>query len=133
MEVSPLAAPDVARELVLLGCSGMPKIRQGGSSKAGPVVTDNGMWIIDAPFKQLLLPKDMAGADDARGQGADGVWEVSALARRLESIFGVLAVGIFYGKTGFDVTKDGGERGGQKPVAVYIGMEDGSTLVRNIK
>jgi ribose 5-phosphate isomerase A len=125
-----LAAPDVARELVLLGCTGVPKIRQGGSAKAGPIVTDNGMWIIDAPFKPLLLPKDLE--DGKKGEGEDGVWEVSALARRLESIFGVLAVGVFYGTTGFDVAGKGGERGGQRPVAAFFGMADGSVQVRSV-
>lgn len=127
MEVSPKAAPDVLRELVLLGSSG-PKIRQGGSAKAGPVVTDNGMWIIDAPFKQLLLPKDLDGS--IQGKGEDGSWEVTALAEKLKSLIGVLEVGLFYGKTGFDVASEGGERGGQKPIAAYFGMEDGSVVSR---
>lgn len=114
---------------MLLGCTGVPKVRQGGSSKAGPVVTDNGMWIIDAPFKQLLLPKDL---EAGRKDGEDGVWEVSTLARKLESIFGVLAVGLFYGTTGYDVARAGAERGGQKPVAAYFGMADGSVEVRKV-
>jgi len=68
-----LAAPTIKRILITLGSSD-PKIRQGGSAKAGPVVTDNGMWIMDAPFPKLLLPSDLT--DDQKGDGTDGIWEV---------------------------------------------------------
>ncbi|RFU33511.1 hypothetical protein B7463_g2802, partial [Scytalidium lignicola] len=130
IEVSPLAAPAVKRTLITIG-SQDPKIRQGGGAKAGPVVTDNGMWIIDAPFRRLLLPSDLKAG--VKGEGEDGNWEVEALGKRLKIIVGVLEVGLFYGKNGVQVASLGGEEGGQKPVAAYFGLENGEVEVRNAK
>lgn len=42
---------------------------------------------------------------------------------------GVLSVGLFVGENGAQAAKTG--KGGQKPVAAYFGMEDGSVAVRN--
>lgn len=130
IEIAPLAAPTIKRILITLG-SPDPKIRQGGSAKAGPVVTDNGMWIMDAPFPKLLLPSDLKGDD--KGDGEHGTWEVHALGRRLKRIVGVLEVGLFYGRNGIQVAAAGEEGGGQKPVAAYFGMADGSVEVRETK
>ncbi|CAL3962738.1 unnamed protein product [Diplocarpon coronariae] len=130
IEISPLAAPTIKRILITLG-SPDPKIRQGGSAKAGPVVTDNGMWIMDAPFPKLLLPSDLKGND--KGDGENGTWEVHTLGRRLKRIVGVLEVGLFYGRNGIQVASSGEEGGGQKPIAAYFGMEDGSVSVREAK
>ncbi|KAI9053024.1 hypothetical protein LZ554_003294 [Drepanopeziza brunnea f. sp. 'monogermtubi'] len=130
IEISPLAAPTIKRILITLG-SPDPRIRQGGSAKAGPVVTDNGMWIIDAPFPKLLLPSDLTGQD--KGDGANGTWEVHNLALRLKRIVGVLEVGLFHGRNGIQVASAGEEGGGQKPVAAYFGMEDGTVSIRNSK
>ncbi|KAH6950389.1 ribose 5-phosphate isomerase A-domain-containing protein [Ilyonectria sp. MPI-CAGE-AT-0026] len=115
IEVLPLAATRVLAELRRLG-SVNPQIRQGGAQKAGPIVTDNGMWIIDAPFPPLALPHDPA----ANKPGKGGVWPVEELSNRLMSLPGVIDTGIFTGKNGNQV------RGGaQKPVAVYLGMANG--------
>ncbi|KAK2627803.1 hypothetical protein QTJ16_002449 [Diplocarpon rosae] len=130
IEISPLAAPTIKRILITLG-SPDPKIRQGGSAKAGPVVTDNSMWIMDAPFPKLLLPSDLKGND--KGDGENGTWEVHTLGRRLKRIVGVLEVGLFYGRNGIQVANSGEEGGGQKPIAAYFGMEDGSVSVREAK
>lgn len=108
-----------------------PKIRQGGSAKAGPVVTDNSNWIIDAPFPQLLIPSDLKEGD--KGDGENGTWEVHALGRRLKRIVGVLEVGLFHGRNGIQVANSGEEGGGQKPVAAYFGMENGEVEVRLAK
>ena len=48
MEVAPFAYAKVLRNLVPLG-SQNPALRMG-KAKAGPVVSDNGNFIIDAPF-----------------------------------------------------------------------------------
>ena len=78
IEIVPLAAPTIKRILITLGSSD-PKIRQGGAAKAGPVVTDNGNWIIDAPFPPLLISSDLK-----EGDKGDGEMEVHALGRRIK-------------------------------------------------
>jgi ribose 5-phosphate isomerase A len=130
IEIAPLAAPTIKRILITLG-SPDPKIRQGGSAKAGPVVTDNGMWIIDAPFPPLVLAKDLKGHDE--GDGEHGTWEVHHLGRRIKRIVGVLEVGLFHGRNGFQVAAAGEEGGGQKPIAAYFGMENGEVEIRLAK
>lgn len=49
IEIVPLAHAKVIKDLVALG-SVDPALRMGGKAKAGPVLTDNGNFIIDAPF-----------------------------------------------------------------------------------
>jgi ribose 5-phosphate isomerase A len=127
IEIVPLAAPTIKRILITLG-SPDPKIRQGGSAKAGPVVTDNGMWIIDAPFPQLCIPSDLKGDD--KGDGEKGTWEVHQLGRRLKRTVGILECGLFFGRNGMQVEDAGEEGGGQKPIAAYFGMENGEVEVR---
>lgn len=130
IEIAPLAAPTIKRILITLG-SPDPKIRQGGSAKAGPVVTDNGMWIMDAPFRPLWITSDLK--DGVKGDGSNGVWEVHQLGRRLKRIVGVLEVGLFHGRNGVQVANSGEEGGGQKPIAAYFGMENGEVEVRTSK
>lgn len=48
VEVAPFAYAKVLKNLALLG-SQNPTLRMG-KAKAGPVVSDNGNFIIDAPF-----------------------------------------------------------------------------------
>ncbi|TVY68782.1 Ribose-5-phosphate isomerase [Lachnellula suecica] len=127
IEIAPLAAPTIKRILITLG-SPDPIIRQGGSVKAGPVVTDNSNWIIDAPFPPLLLASDLKKGD--LGNGEHGTWEVHQLGRRLKRIVGVLEVGLFHGRNGIQVANSGEEGGGQRPVAAYFGMENGEVQVR---
>lgn len=127
IEIAPLAAPTIKRILITLGAPD-PKIRQGGSAKAGPVVTDNGMWIIDADFPTLKLMSDLK--DGEKGDGTNGVWEVHALGRRLKRCVGVLEVGLFHGRNGLQVASAGEEGGGQKPVAAYFGMQNGEVEIR---
>ena len=107
-----------------------PFIRLGGSAKAGPIVTDNGNFIIDAPFPPLQTPGDISG--DSKGIGKEGKWEVLTLAKKLKSIVGVVEHGLFSGRNGWEVRAAGEEGGGQKPVAAYFGMEDGQVQVRNV-
>ena len=68
IEIAPKAAPTIKRILITLG-SPDPVIRQGGSAKAGPVVTDNGMWIMDAPFPPLKLASDLKDGEKGDKNG----------------------------------------------------------------
>ncbi|KAG6001158.1 hypothetical protein E4U21_004657 [Claviceps maximensis] len=128
IEVLPLAAPDVLRRLRAMG-SPSPVVRSGLPSKAGECVTDNGMWIIDAPFSPLRLPKDLTSAQD--GSGRNGSWEVQTLAEELLRIPGIVEIGLFYGFNGNQAVGLGRELQAQKPVAAYFGMPDGKVQVQN--
>ncbi|KAI9848490.1 MAG: ribose-5-phosphate isomerase rki1 [Thelocarpon superellum] len=131
IEIIPPAAPNVLRTLKTLG-SPTPFLRLGGSAKAGPIVTDNGNFIIDAPFPPLLLSSDPTPAFDPSAASTlttPPQWEVEALARRLKEIVGVVETGIFCGRTGPEVEADGEEGGGQRPVAAYFGLERGGDVV----
>lgn len=100
-------------------------IRQGVPRKAGPVVTDNSMWLIDAPFLPLQLSKD---PNETRADGEGGVWTVDGLADRLIKIPGIVETGLFAGFNGLEA--QAGSSGAQKPIAAYFGMADGSVQVR---
>ncbi|KAJ5956347.1 hypothetical protein N7501_010626 [Penicillium viridicatum] len=126
IEVAPIAAHRVILKLKELG-SVDPAIRASASVKEGPLKTDQGFFIIDAPFKPLLIKADLEAGQD--GNGKDGVWAVGALARKINEIVGVLEVGVFQGLTGPQATATGGI-GGQRPVAAYFGMADGTVAVR---
>ncbi|KAL2133531.1 hypothetical protein VTI74DRAFT_2217 [Chaetomium olivicolor] len=123
IEVLPMAAPRVLDELTRMGAQ-TARIRPGLPGKAGAIVTDNGLWIIDAVFAPLLLPKDVEAAAQA-GDGTNGQWTVDALADRLIKIPGVAEIGLFYGKNGLEL-----DSGAQKPVAAYFGMADGTVQVK---
>ncbi|MCJ1275710.1 ribose-5-phosphate isomerase rki1 [Puttea exsequens] len=137
IEVEPLATHTVFARLEELGATSTV-LREGHMMKAGPIKTDQDNFIIDACFKPLLLPIDVEkslslhpsqkGMD---GRGEDGVWEVKELAREIKAIEGVLSVGLFVGENGLQSLKRGTRRGGQKPVAAYFGMDDGSVRVRH--
>ena len=74
VEVLPFAEPAVARALRGLGAE--PALRMG-ERKDGPVVTDQGLWILDARFPAI---------DDAGALGAD-----------IDAVPGVLGHGLFVG------------------------------------
>jgi ribose 5-phosphate isomerase A len=126
IEVAPIAAHRVILKLKELG-SIDPAIRASASEKEGPLKTDQDFFIIDAPFPPLLIKADIAAGQD--GNGKDGVWAVEVLARKIREIAGVLEVGIFHGLTGPQAAAAGGV-GGERPVAAYFGMADGSVSVR---
>lgn len=75
----------------------------------------------------MLIASDIAAGKD--GSGKNGVWEVQALAKAIRGIPGVLEVGIFTGLTGSEAAKYG-VKGGQRPVACYFGMQDGTVTVK---
>ena len=134
IEVEPLAVTTVLSGLKRLGCTA-PFVREGQMQKAGPIKTDQDNFIIDAPFPTLLLPADIEqaakqGVKELKGQGEDGQWEVQALAKEIKAMEGVLSVGLFVGENGPQAKARGQIAGGQKPVAAYFGMADGSVAVR---
>ncbi|RMD43622.1 hypothetical protein DV735_g1540, partial [Chaetothyriales sp. CBS 134920] len=128
IEVEPKAARQIISRLKTLGSRSAdgsgPFIREGAITKAGPIKTDQDFYIIDAPFPHtLLLPEDTAAG--LVGDGQDGVWEVETLARTIKSINGVLSVGLFCGPTGPEA-QAARVVGGERPIAAYFGMPDGS-------
>lgn len=76
IEVLPFALPTVVARLNELG--GNPNVRES-QGKAGPVVTDNGNFIVDVNFGALNAPKE--------------------LDSQLRSIPGVIETGLFIGVT----------------------------------
>lgn len=126
IEVAPIAAFRVLGKLKELGSTN-PVIRTMADEKQGPRKTDQDFFLIDAPFPPLLTKADLAAGKS--GEGKDGVWEVTDLAQKIVDIVGVLEVGIFCGMTGPQATAAGGV-GGQRPVAAYFGMPDGSVSSR---
>ena len=137
IEVAPLSQRKVAAALVMLGSTG-PKLRTTLLDKSGPLKTDQDFFILDAPFPKLLTSADVE-AGKGKGDGSDGTWEVNNISKAIKGLTGVLEVGIFAGLNGIDAqalrNKDQATkavRGGQKPVAVYFGMADGSIKVRTI-
>jgi ribose 5-phosphate isomerase A len=136
IEVEPLATYPVMSALKSLG-STSAVLREGHMMKDGPIKTDQDNFIIDACFRPLLLPVDVQKSSSLHptqkgmeGKGEGGVWEVQELAREIKAIEGVLSVGLFSGENGVQALGRGMRRGGQKPVAAYFGMEDGSVVVR---
>lgn len=129
IEVAPISHATVMRQLKLLG-SPKPVLREHSLAKTGPIQTDQGFYIIDAPFKPLLTAEDVKKGMD--GSGKDGVYDVPTIAAKIKGISGVLEVGLFFGSDGDEEQAKGGQ-GGQKPVAVYFGLEDGEVAVRTNK
>ncbi|KAF1919596.1 hypothetical protein BDU57DRAFT_492100 [Ampelomyces quisqualis] len=135
IEVAPLAQRKVVAALKLLG-SPSPSLRTTLLEKSGPLKTDQDFFIVDAPFEPLLTAKDVE-AGKGKGDGTDGTWEVNAISKAIKGLTGVLEVGIFAGQNGVDAQKSQAQdktlsavTGGQKPIAVYFGMADGSVKVR---
>lgn len=87
VEVLPFAHSYVARRLRELG--GEPRLRMAGEVKDGPVVTDNGNFVIDVRFPPIEDPE--------------------RLEREIKAIPGVVEVGIFAGMA--DVVYVGGPGG----------------------
>lgn len=75
VEIVPMACTPVARRLEALGA--VPELRTG-TGKDGPVVTDQGLWVLDAHFD-------------------GGLGDAEAIARALDATPGVLDHGLFLG------------------------------------
>lgn len=124
IEVAPIAIHSVLKSLRTLG-SQEPCVRQNVLEKAGPLKTDQDFYIVDAKFSPLLLSTEKQGEKDSN---KDDRWEVKALAQAIKNIPGVLEVGLFVGTNGLEAK--GMIGGGQKPVAVYFGMQDGTVKIK---
>lgn len=98
VEVMPLALRQVHKALEAFGAE--VKLREG-SGKVGPVITDNGLMILDARFPQGLK----AGTD----------LDPMVVEMAIKSLPGVLDIGLFSCPV----------------AAVYVGRKDGSVEVRN--
>ncbi len=75
VEVLPMAMPAVARTLRGLGADAVLRM---ATAKDGPLVTDQGLWILDARF-------------------ADGIADAAALSDAIDTAPGVLGHGLFLG------------------------------------
>lgn len=75
IEVLPFARAKVLRTLAGMGCE--PRLRDGGDRKDGPLVTDNGNFIVDAAFGEILDPH--------------------GLELEIKMVTGVVEVGLFVG------------------------------------
>ncbi|KAL6710378.1 ribose-5-phosphate isomerase rki1 [Coniothyrium glycines] len=135
IEVAPLSQHKVLAALKVLGSTN-PVLRTTQLEKSGPLKTDQDFYIVDAAFPALLTSADVK-AGKGKGDGSDGTWEVNAISRAIKGLTGVLEVGIFSGLNGIEAqelrSKQGSRSavtGGQRPVAVYFGMSDGSIKVR---
>ena len=157
IEVVPAAASYVLSRLSALGSTG-PAVRMGGTAKAGPCITDNGNFIIDAPFQdgfiplasssisppRPLSPSSNSAAVDAGLSPDTGHERVggSDVLGKEEGHPGA-AVGMGLGanenveelartlKNIVGVVEHGiFWMGDRKPVMAYFGMEDGSVAVR---
>ncbi|GAB7362685.1 hypothetical protein MBLNU230_g2994t1 [Neophaeotheca triangularis] len=124
IEVAPISHASVLRDLKLLG-SVNPQLREHSLAKTGPIQTDQSFYIIDAPFPKPLLNT----LDTSPGDGRDGNWGIVRLAKRIKEINGVLEVGTFCGENGYEAQARGAQ-GGQRPVAVYFGLENGEVMVK---
>jgi ribose 5-phosphate isomerase A len=76
IEVVTMAYSKVQNDLIALGAKQVT-LRQGGRAKAGPIVTDNGNFILDAHF------------------GAIEPWEVEQLDVKIKLLVGVVETGLF--------------------------------------
>jgi ribose 5-phosphate isomerase A len=79
IEVVPMARVPVTRRLLAAPFSAKSAVTRMGSGKAGPVVSDNGNFIIDADFGDIADP--------------------AALDAQLRAIVGVVETGLFVGMT----------------------------------
>ena len=87
VEVVPMAAAPLTRALAELGARAV--VREGGG-KDGPVVTDQGLWILDAHI------------------GGGGLGDAAAFAAAVKALPGVLDHGLFIGLATTVLVADGG-------------------------
>jgi ribose 5-phosphate isomerase A len=83
IEVLPIAYVPVMQSLEKMG--GKPVLRMAGASKAGPIVTDNGGFVVDCDFGRIEEPRSL----HAQIKGIVGVVETG--------IFPDMAVKAFFG------------------------------------
>lgn len=137
IEVAPMAVRSVITRLKTELGSTNPAVRlvaTAPTAEPQPLLTDQGFFIVDAPFENQL---DVA----ADGKPADSAYAPAELGRRIRLIDGVLDVGLFAGIDGDEAVAaaanesmaNGPRQRPQKPVVAYFGMSDGSVSVRRKK
>jgi ribose 5-phosphate isomerase A len=156
IEVVPKAATYVLLRLAALGCS-TPTIRMGGTAKAGPCITDNGNFIIDAPFPDGFIPVASSTISPARPLSPTATAAVDAglsPETGAERVGGSDVLGKEEGHPGAAVGMGLGANenveelaktlksivgvvehgifwaGDKKPSIAYFGMDDGTVAVR---
>ncbi|KAI9665492.1 MAG: ribose-5-phosphate isomerase rki1 [Alyxoria varia] len=137
VEVAPFNVGGVLAQLEGLGCP--EPVVQRREDDGEPVRTDQGFFIVKAAFPRMCTSGDGDGGKEGKAAGVaknkDGkegrVWEPETLVREIKGIVGVLDVGLFVGVSGPTARAEGSRFGGQKPVAVYFGMEDGGVMERS--
>jgi ribose 5-phosphate isomerase A len=159
IKVVPPAATYVLSRLASLGAV-KPAIRMGGTAKAGPCITDNGNFIIDAPFPDGFIPSPSSPLSPpskplspSPSHSATAV-DAGAVERGGERVSGIDILGKEGGHPGAAVGMGvgGNEKveelarvltnivgvvehgifwsGDKKPVMAYFGMEDGRVEAR---
>jgi len=157
IEVVPAATSYVLARLTALGSVG-PALRLGGTSKAGPCVTDNGNFIIDAPFPDGFIPPPNTHKSPARplSPSSSAVAVDAGLTAETgpERVAGSSILGKEEGHPGASMGMGVGANenveelaralkgivgvvehgifwaGDKKPIMAYFGMEDGTVSVR---
>ena len=146
MEVAPIAVNNVIGSLEALGCPNPTLRTVHTGDKEDALRTDQNFVLLMAPFPPLRTNQDPEPKQTDQAKTHDGemgrIWQAERLSTAIKMIPGVLDVGLFVGYNGPEARKKyGGVRvqdpvlgqGGQKPVAVYFGMQDGSVKERKAK
>lgn len=156
IEVVPPAATFVLARLRTLGAVA-PAIRMGGLAKAGPCITDNGNFIIDAPFPDGFIPAPSSRFSPSKSISPTSsavAIDAGAVQRGGERVGGLELLGKEGGHPGAAVGMGVGGNGkveelakvlkgivgvvehgvfwagDRKPVMAYFGMEDGKVETR---
>lgn len=141
--MAPIAYNNVLGSLRALGCPDPRLRRVKAADKEEPLRTDQNFLLLMAPFPPLATNEDPQPKETDQAKTKDGqtgrVWNAEKLSTAIKMIPGVLDVGLFVGFNGLEALKrSGGKRlqdpivgqAGQKPVAMYFGMQDGSVKER---
>ncbi|KAG0642558.1 ribose 5-phosphate isomerase A-domain-containing protein [Tuber brumale] len=157
IEVVPPAATHILSRLITLGAVN-PAIRMGGTSKAGPCITDNGNFIIDAPFPDGFIPSPSSPLSHPHKPLSPALSatpvDAAAVERGGERVGGMDILGKEGGHPGAAVGMGVGSNekveelaralksivgvvehgifwnGDRKPAVAYFGMEDGRVETR---
>lgn len=157
IEVVPAAAKYVLGRLASLGAVN-PTVRMGGPSKAGPCITDNGNFIVDAPFPDGFIPAPSSPLSHPRkplSPRLSALVDAGAIERGGERVGGVDILGKEGGHPGAAVGMGVGSNekveelaralksivgvvehgifwsGDRRPIVAYFGMEDGRVEVKS--
>lgn len=82
IEVIPMAYVPLMKRIATQ-LNGKPTLRMSGPSKAGPVVTDNGNFILDVDFGVISKPKEL----DQKLKALVGVVETGLFVNMVEKAF----------------------------------------------